>query len=63
MEEIYTPETHKRHTLFCGTQIIQTRYYGDVKVKAVVVRTGKINLDSVSRVIGLKTLYRICAFF
>ena len=40
IEELYTPETHKRHTLFCGTKVIQTRYYGDVKVKAVVVRTG-----------------------
>ncbi|XP_039297989.1 polyamine-transporting ATPase 13A2 [Nilaparvata lugens] len=28
--EIYSPSSvHMRHTLFCGTQIIQTRYYGD----------------------------------
>ena len=38
--ELYDPDVHKRHTLFCGTQVIQTRYYGDAKVKAVVVRTG-----------------------
>ena len=38
--EIYLPDLHKRHTIFCGTQVIQTRYYGDAKVRAVVVRTG-----------------------
>ena len=38
--ELYDPDVHKRHTLFCGTHVIQTRYYGDAKVKAVVVRTG-----------------------
>lgn len=31
---------HSRHVLFCGTHVIQTRYYGNQKVKAVVVRTG-----------------------
>ncbi|CAG5128889.1 unnamed protein product, partial [Candidula unifasciata] len=39
-EEIYSPETHKRHTLFSGTHVVQTRYYGQAKVTAVVVRTG-----------------------
>ncbi|CAH1775580.1 unnamed protein product [Owenia fusiformis] len=38
--EIYSPIEHKRHTLFSGTQVIQTRYYGSSKVCAVVVRTG-----------------------
>ena len=38
--EIYSSEMHKRHTLFCGTHVIQTRYYGDAKVKAVIVGTG-----------------------
>ncbi|KAK7028908.1 hypothetical protein SK128_015024 [Halocaridina rubra] len=38
--EIYSAERHKRHTLFCGTQVIQTRYYGTAQVLAVVVRTG-----------------------
>ena len=36
----YSPDAHKRHTLFCGTHIIQTRFYGSGKVKAVVARTG-----------------------
>ncbi|XP_041659728.1 probable cation-transporting ATPase 13A3 [Cheilinus undulatus] len=36
----YNMEEHKRHTLFCGTRIIQTRYYAGELVKAVVVRTG-----------------------
>ena len=40
--EIYSAETHKRSTLFCGTQIIQTRSTG--LVKAVVVRTGNENM-------------------
>ena len=38
--ELYSPETHKRHTVFSGTEVIQTRYYGDQQVLAVVVRTG-----------------------
>ncbi|KAK7889349.1 hypothetical protein WMY93_024909 [Mugilogobius chulae] len=36
----YNTEEHKRHTLFCGTNIIQTRFYTGELVKAVVVRTG-----------------------
>lgn len=36
----YDPKEHSRHTLFCGTQVIQTRYFGDEKVLAAVVRTG-----------------------
>nr|XP_046263347.1 polyamine-transporting ATPase 13A3-like isoform X2 [Scatophagus argus] len=36
----YDMEEHKRHTLFCGTQVIQTRFYAGEPVKAVVVRTG-----------------------
>lgn len=39
-EEQYSPETHKRHTLFCGTTVIQTRFYTGELVKAIVVRTG-----------------------
>ncbi|XP_053378847.1 polyamine-transporting ATPase 13A3-like isoform X2 [Mercenaria mercenaria] len=39
-EEIYSAEQHKRHTLFSGTKVIQTRYYGQYKVLAVVIRTG-----------------------
>ena len=36
----YNSDKHKRHTLFCGTHVIQTRYYEGEMVKAVVVRTG-----------------------
>ncbi|CAG0885909.1 unnamed protein product [Cyprideis torosa] len=39
-EEFYSPVRHKRHTLFAGTQVIQTRFYGDSHVLGVVVRTG-----------------------
>ncbi|XP_006611115.1 probable cation-transporting ATPase 13A3 isoform X3 [Apis dorsata] len=39
-EVIYDTKEHARHTLFCGTKVIQTRYYGSEKVLAVVVRTG-----------------------
>ena len=31
---------HSRHILFSGTQVIQTRYYGKEKLKAIVIRTG-----------------------
>ncbi|XP_030647267.1 probable cation-transporting ATPase 13A3 [Chanos chanos] len=37
---VYNTEEHKRHTLFCGTNVIQTRFYSGELVKAVVVRTG-----------------------
>ncbi|XP_052127712.1 polyamine-transporting ATPase 13A3 isoform X3 [Frankliniella occidentalis] len=39
-DEIYDPHIHRRHTLFCGTQVIQTRYYGNHQVSALVIRTG-----------------------
>ncbi|KAK7501877.1 hypothetical protein BaRGS_00006963 [Batillaria attramentaria] len=39
-QELYSPEVHKRNTLFAGTHVVQTRYYGTAKVLAVVVRTG-----------------------
>ncbi|XP_068612938.1 polyamine-transporting ATPase 13A3-like [Brachionichthys hirsutus] len=39
-DDVYSTNEHKRHTLFCGTNIIQTRYYTDELVKAVVVCTG-----------------------
>ncbi|XP_042233041.1 polyamine-transporting ATPase 13A3-like isoform X2 [Homarus americanus] len=37
---VYNEKEHSRHTLFCGTQVIQTRFYGGERVVAVVVRTG-----------------------
>ncbi|KAM5165293.1 polyamine-transporting ATPase 13A3 [Mantella aurantiaca] len=39
-DEIYSTEIHKRHTLFCGTNVIQTRFYAGEPVKAIIVRTG-----------------------
>lgn len=39
-DETYSPEMHRRHTIFAGTQVIQTRYYGEHRVMAVVVTTG-----------------------
>ncbi|XP_031430958.1 polyamine-transporting ATPase 13A3 [Clupea harengus] len=39
-DDLYCMEEHKRHTLFCGTHVIQTRFYSGELVKAVVVRTG-----------------------
>ncbi|XP_046673122.1 polyamine-transporting ATPase 13A3-like isoform X2 [Homalodisca vitripennis] len=36
----YDDKEHARHTLFCGTHVIQTRYYGKERVYAVVIRTG-----------------------
>ncbi|XP_058531807.1 polyamine-transporting ATPase 13A2 isoform X1 [Ochotona princeps] len=36
----YCPETHRRHTLFCGTLIMQARAYVGPHVLAVVTRTG-----------------------
>uniref|UniRef100_A0AAV2JVL0 Cation-transporting ATPase n=1 Tax=Knipowitschia caucasica TaxID=637954 RepID=A0AAV2JVL0_KNICA len=38
--ESFSLDQHKRHTLFCGTRVIQTRFYSGEMVKAVVVRTG-----------------------
>ncbi|CAH1772705.1 unnamed protein product [Owenia fusiformis] len=39
-EVMFNIKQHSRHVLFCGTKVIQTRYYGSEKVKAVVIRTG-----------------------
>jgi cation-transporting P-type ATPase 13A2 len=36
----FSVKEHARHTLFCGTHVIQTRYYGNQRVRAVVIRTG-----------------------
>ncbi|XP_054458122.1 polyamine-transporting ATPase 13A3 isoform X1 [Anoplopoma fimbria] len=40
VDSAYSTEEHKRHTLFCGTHVIQTRFYTGDLVKAVVVSTG-----------------------
>ncbi|XP_046518674.1 polyamine-transporting ATPase 13A2 isoform X10 [Equus quagga] len=36
----YCPETHRRHTLFCGTLVLQARAFVGPQVLAVVTRTG-----------------------
>ena len=36
----YHPDTDRRHTLFEGTRIIQTRNYSGNPVRAIVIRTG-----------------------
>uniref|UniRef100_A0A914ZET9 Cation-transporting ATPase n=2 Tax=Parascaris univalens TaxID=6257 RepID=A0A914ZET9_PARUN len=36
---VFSIKEHSRHTLFCGTQVLQTRYYSGRRVKAVVLRT------------------------
>ncbi|XP_017072484.1 probable cation-transporting ATPase 13A3 isoform X2 [Drosophila eugracilis] len=39
---IFNKTEHARHTLFCGTKVIQTRYIGSKKVLAFVINTGNI---------------------
>lgn len=39
-EIYYDEKEHSKHTLFCGTKVLQTRYYGGAHVKALVVRVG-----------------------
>ncbi|XP_037925344.1 probable cation-transporting ATPase 13A3 isoform X2 [Hermetia illucens] len=39
---MFDAKEHSRHTLFCGTKVIQTRYIGTEKVLAVVINTGNI---------------------
>ena len=49
-EECYDTVKDKRHTLFNGTRIIQTRYYGKARVLAVVVCTGEMKTSFFLRV-------------
>ncbi|KAF2362000.1 P-type ATPase subfamily V [Trinorchestia longiramus] len=35
----FSDKEHSKHTLYCGTEVIQTRFYGGERVRAVVVRT------------------------
>ncbi|ESN93246.1 hypothetical protein HELRODRAFT_89193 [Helobdella robusta] len=39
-EGVFNSNDHSKHILFCGTHVMQTRYYDNKKVKAVVMRTG-----------------------
>ncbi len=38
--DLYDKREHARHTLYCGTTVIQTRNYARQRVLAVVTRTG-----------------------
>ncbi|CAJ0609671.1 unnamed protein product [Cylicocyclus nassatus] len=38
-DECFSFEKHSKHILYCGTLILQTRYYHGKQVKAVVLRT------------------------
>ncbi|OAF70979.1 hypothetical protein A3Q56_01262 [Intoshia linei] len=40
IQDNYEPHKFKLQTVFCGTYVIQTRYYKDEKIKAMVVNTG-----------------------
>lgn len=69
-ELVFDPREHSRHTLFCGTQVIQTRYYGSEKVLAVVIRTGFTTAKGIASLknwklelfSGDKFIIRICLF-
>lgn len=39
-ETSFSMTKHSRHVLFSGTDVIQTRFYGSQRVRAVVLRTG-----------------------
>ncbi|XP_050438622.1 polyamine-transporting ATPase 13A3-like isoform X2 [Adelges cooleyi] len=39
-EFCYISSAHKHHTLYCGTRILQSRFYAGAQVLALVVRTG-----------------------
>uniref|UniRef100_A0A914V030 Cation-transporting ATPase n=1 Tax=Plectus sambesii TaxID=2011161 RepID=A0A914V030_9BILA len=41
---IYTNTEHAKHTLYCGTQVLQTRFYSGQPVQAIVIRTGYATL-------------------
>ena len=42
-KDLYSPESHKRHTIFCGTKVLKTQpTQTGGKVTALVIRTGKI---------------------
>lgn len=43
----FNMKDHAKHVLFCGTEVIQTRFYGNQKVKAVVIRTGNKKFVSI----------------
>jgi cation-transporting ATPase 13A3/4/5 len=40
IEDIYNPDKDKKYTIYSGTDVLQGRQIGDIKVCALVVRTG-----------------------
>ncbi len=38
-DPVFSYKEHSKHVLFCGTQVLQTRYYAGKHVQAVVLRT------------------------
>lgn len=48
-EVTYDTKEHARHTLFCGTKIIQTRYFGGEKV-SLQARTATPKIKNVNMV-------------
>ena len=55
----YTPNCYKRHTLFSGTQVVQTRFYGHAQVLAVVIRTGQYLLQQCLNVVMFGYLLQV----
>jgi len=45
---MYSKKEHAKHTLFCGTKVLQTRYYTGHDVKAVVIRKCNATLNDVT---------------
>ena len=39
-DEVYNDRNHQKHTLLCGTEVIQTRTSSQDHVLAIVIRTG-----------------------
>ena len=54
-EALYVPAKFKHHTLYGGTSIIQTRFYSDSHVLALVVTTG--NGDTVGSLVVKLVLF------
>ena len=63
MERNASFQEHGKHTLYCGTEVIQTRFYGKEQVRAVVVRTGfstnKGTLDCCPVHVGLYPVWSV----
>ncbi|XP_066462433.1 polyamine-transporting ATPase 13A2 isoform X2 [Eleutherodactylus coqui] len=58
-DTVYSSDSHRRHTLFCGTQIIQAKSYLDSEVIAVVTKTGfcTVKGNLISSILHPKPIY------